>query len=64
MPMKTPGSTLDKKVEWSVLILFLLSDAAHSHVGWQCPAHLELVRGGKGECSLGAFGSQAFVLHL
>lgn len=43
--MKNPGSTPDKKVEWSVLILFLLSDPAHSHIGWQCPEHLELVRG-------------------
>lgn len=53
--MKNPGSAPDRKVEWSVLILFLLSDPAHGHTGWLCPGHLELERGGEGECSLGAF---------
>lgn len=30
--MKNPGSAPDKKVEWSVLILFLLSDPAQGHI--------------------------------
>lgn len=63
--MKNPGSAPDKKVEWSVLILFLFSDPAHSHIGWQCPEHLELERGGEGEFSLGTFVlRQTFILHL
>lgn len=65
MPIKNRGSAPDKKVEWSVRILFLLSDPAHGHISWQCSEHLDLQRGSEGECSLGAFVlRQTFILHL
>lgn len=44
MPVKNSGSAPDKKVEWSVLILYLLSDPVRGHISWQCAGHLELER--------------------
>lgn len=65
MPVKNSGSAPDKKVEWSVLILYLLSDPVRGHISWQCAGHLELEKGGEGEGSLEAFVlRKTFILHL
>lgn len=45
---KTQEVPPDKKLEWSVLILFLISDPAHGYIYWQCTRNLVLERDSEG----------------